>query len=135
MSVPVIKAITKRIRLRYGSTEAAATAAGVSPGVWSGYENADKPETTIPMGRLIDMSLNGDERRAIASLFAAADDEDLGSLRDEAAEAAEATMTVSRMIRLASRDGKPISEADARPIRAAALEAKAELNDVLQGLG
>lgn len=135
MSVPVIKAITKRIRLRYGSTEAAATAAGVSPGVWSGYENADKPETTIPLGRLIDMSLNGDERRAIASLFAAADDDDVGCLRDEAAEAAEATMNVSRMIRLASRDGKPISEADARPIRAAALEAKAELNDVLRGLG
>jgi len=112
MSIPVIKAITKRIRLRYGSTEAAATAAGVSPGVWSGYENADKPETTIPLGRLVDMSLTA----------------------DEAAEATEAAARVQSMVRLAARDGQ-ITEAEARPIRQAALEAKAQMHDVLKSVG
>lgn len=135
MTIPVIKAITKRIRLRYGSTEAAATAAGVSPGVWSGYENADKPETTIPLGRLVDMSLTADERKAIASLFAAADDDDVTDILDEAAEATEAVANVQRMVRLAAKDGERIKENDARPIRAAVLDAKAELDDVLQGLG
>ena len=135
MTIPVIKAITKRIRLRYGSTEAAATAAGVSPGVWSGYENADKPETTIPLGRLVDMSLTADERRAIAGLFAAADDDEVTDILDEAAEATEAVANVQRMVRLAAKDGERIKENDARPIRAAVLDAKAELDDVLQGLG
>ena len=135
MSVPVIKAITKRIRLRYGSTEAASAAAGVSPGVWSGYENADKPETTIPLGRLVDMSLTADERKAIAGLFAAADDDDVTDILDEAAEATEAVANVQRMVRLAAKDGERIKENDARPIRAAVLDAKAELDDVLQGLG
>lgn len=135
MTIPVIKAITKRIRLRYGSTEAAATAAGVSPGVWSGYENADKPETTIPLGRLVDMSLTADERKAIAGLFAAAADDDVTDILDEAAEATEAVANVQRMVRLAAKDGERIKENDARPIRAAVLDAKAELDDVLQGLG
>lgn len=135
MSVPTIKAITKKIRLRYKTNEAAAAAAGVSPSVWSGYENADKPEITIPLGRLVEMSLTADERRSIVNLFTEAEDEAVGSIRDEAAEAAEAAVTVSRMVRLAAKDGNTISEADARPIRAAVLEAKAELSDVLQGLG
>lgn len=134
MSTPVIKAITKRIRLRYGSTEAAATAAGVSSGVWSGYENADKPETTIPLGRLLDMSLNGDERRAIAALFASDDDGSVQDAVDEAAEATEAAAGVQRMVRLAAKDGV-ITEAEARPIRAAVLEAQAQLDDVLQSVG
>lgn len=134
MSIPVIKAITKRIRLRYGSTEAAATAAGVSPGVWSGYENADKPETTIPLGRLSDMSLTSDERRAIMGLFATADDTAIQDIMDEAAEATEAAARVQGMVRLAAKDGV-ITEAEARPIRQAALEAKEQMNDVLQSVG
>lgn len=134
MTVAVIKAITKRIRLRYGSTELAATAAGVSPGVWSGYENADKPETTIPVGRLLDMSLTADERKAIAGLFASADDDAVDDIMDEAAEATEAAARVQGMVRLAAKDGR-ITEAEARPIRAAALEAQAQMDDVLQSVG
>ena len=134
MTVPVIKAITKRIRLRYGSTEAAASAASVSPGVWSGYENADKPETTIPLGRLLDMSLNADERRAIAALFTDADDKAVTDLLDEAGEATEAAANVQSMVRLAAKDGQ-ITEAEARRIRAAALNAKAQMDDVLMGVG
>ncbi len=134
MSIPVIKAITKRIRLRYGSTEAAATAAGVSPGVWSGYENADKPETTIPLGRLVDMSLTADERRAVVALFASPDEGAVEDILDEAAEATEAAARVQSMVRLAARDGQ-ITEAEARPIRQAALEAKAQMHDVLKSVG
>jgi len=134
MTVHVIKAITKRIRLRYGSTEAAGIAAGVSASVWSGYENADKPETTIPIGRLLDMSLTGDERKAIGSLFTSAEGVDVQDVVDEAAEATEAAARVQGMVRLAARDGV-ITEAEARPIRQAALEAKAQMNDVLQSVG
>lgn len=135
MSIPVIKAITKRIRVRYGNTEAAALAAGVVPSVWSGYENADKPETTIPLGRLVEMSLTADERRAIAGLFAAPDDEATQDIRDEAAEAVEASVEVQRLVRLAAKDGQVITEQAARPIRAAVLEARAQMDDVLEGLG
>ncbi len=134
MSIPVIKAITKRIRLRYGSTEAAAAAAGVSPGVWSGYENADKPETTIPLGRLVDMSLTADERRAFIGLFATPEDAAVDDIVDASAEATEAACRVQSMVRLAAKDGV-ITEAEARPIRSAVLEARARQDAVLQSVG
>jgi transcriptional regulator with XRE-family HTH domain len=134
MSVATIKAITKRIRLRYGSTEAVAAAAGISPGVWSGYENADHPQTTIPLGRLLDMSLTAAERRAFASLFAVNEAEEAADLMSETMEATEAVCRVQSMVRLAAKDGV-ITEAEARPIRAAALEARAQLDDVIQGVG
>lgn len=134
MTVATVKAITKRIRLRYGSTEAAARAAGVSPGVWSGYENADKPETTIPLGRLLDMSLTGDERSAIAALFADDCSQNSESVLTDAMEATEATARVMGTVRLAAADGK-LTEAEKRRIRAEALEARAQLDDVIQGVG
>lgn len=134
MSVAVIKAITKRIRVRYGSTEAAAAAAGISPGVWSGYENADHPQTTIPIGRLMEMSLTAAECRAFASLFKVDEAQQAADLQDEAMEATEAVARVQSMVRLAAKDGV-ITETEARPIRAAALEARAQLDDVIQGVG
>lgn len=134
MTVPVIKAITKQIRLRLGSTENAATAAGVSPGVWSGYENADKPETTIPLGRLVQMSLTSGERRAIMGLFVDEADDAVTDLVDEAGEATEAAAAVQSLVRLAAKDGV-ITEGEARRIRAAALEARAHMDDVLMGVG
>jgi len=134
MSIPVIKAITKRIRLRMGTTEAAARAADVSPGVWSGYENADKPETTIPLGRLVQMSLTSDERSAIMGLFEDEGANRAADLVDEAGEATESAAKVQTMVRLAAKDGQ-ITEAEARLIRAAALEAKAQMDDVLLGVG
>lgn len=133
MSVPVIKAITKRIRLRHGTTEAAAAAAGVVPSAWSGYENADKPDTTIPLGRLLAMALTSDEKRAIAGLFAC-DDDEAGCVMEEASEATEAAANVQRLVRLARQPDGSIAETDARPIRAAALEAKAQMNDVLKAV-
>lgn len=134
MSIAVIKALTKRIRIRMGSTEAAARAADVSPGVWSGYENADKPETTIPIGRLLSLALTAAERREIVALFTEADDHAVADLVDEAGEATEAAANVQSMVRLAAKDGQ-ITESEARLIRAAALEAKAQMDDVLKGVG
>ena len=134
MSVATIKAITKRIRLRYGSTEAAATAAGISAGVWSGYENADKPETTIPIGRLLEMSLTADERSAIAALFVEAEERQARNVLTESMEATEAVARVMGTVRLAAADGE-LTETEKRRIRAEALEARAQLDDVIQGVG
>lgn len=134
MTIAVIKALTKRIRIRMGSTDAAARAADVSPGVWSGYENADKPETTIPIGRLLSLALTAAERREIVELFTEPDDNAVTDLMDEAGEATEAAANVQSMVRLAAKDGQ-ITEAEARRIRAAALEAKAQMDDVLKGVG
>lgn len=135
MTVAVIKAITKRIRLRYGSTEGAASAAGISPGVWSGYENADKPETTIPLGRLLDMSLSSDERGMIVSLFAD-DAADAGvDLRAEVMEAGESLGRLTGSVRLATEGGQPVSETSRRRILAEALDARAQIDDVIQGVG
>lgn len=134
MSVATIKAITKRIRLRYGSTEAAATSAGVSPGVWSGYENADRPETTIPIGRLSEMSLTADERSAIVAVFTEASAREAKNILIESMEATEAVARVMGTVRLAAEDGE-ITETEKRRIRADALEARAQLDDVIQGVG
>ena len=134
MSTAVIKALTKRIRLRIGSNEEAARAAGVSPGVWSHYESADKPETTIPLGRLHQMSLTAAERKEIIDLFTEADDQAVESLMDEASEATEATAALQGLVRLATKDGR-VTETEARRIRDAAMTAKAQINDVLNGVG
>lgn len=133
MSVATIKALTQRIRKRYGTTEAAAKAAGVSPGVWSGYENADKPETTIPIGRLSEMSLTSDERSVIVGLFTTEADEGEADILDESGEAIEAVAQMHNVVRLASKNGKP-GETDRRAIRAAALEARAQVEDVLEAV-
>lgn len=134
MSVPVIKALTKRIRLRMGSTEAAATAADVSPGVWSGYENADKPETTIPIGRLLGMALTANERRSLAALFADDCTEAVSDLTDAAGETVETGAELHKMVRLATSDGV-VTECEARPIRAKALENIDRATNVLKALG
>lgn len=132
MSVATIKAITKRIRVRYGSTKAAAMEADVSPVAWSGYESADHPETTIPIGRLVGMSLTTAERRAIASLFSGTEEYKAVDLPTEACEANEATSDLQRVVRLAAADGI-ITEAEKRTIRDAGLTARKEVDDVIQG--
>lgn len=134
MSVPVIKAITRRIRMRYGSSELAAQAAGLSnKGAWSLYESPDHPETTIPIHRLLIVA-EGDERRAIAALFT---DEPVAlsaDLNTEASETIESAAELGKMVRLAAVDGV-VTETEARPIRAKALETIAQAGDVLKALG
>lgn len=134
MSIATIKAVTKRIRLRYGSTEKAAQAAGVWPSTWSGWENADKEDTTIPIGKLVEMSLTAAEGRAIAGLFAEEAETAQADLSTEASETIETAVDMGRMIRLATADGK-VTETEARPIRAKALETIAQAGDVLKALG
>jgi len=133
MSVPVIKAITRRIRLRMGSTANAAMAAGVSPGVFSHYENDDHPDTTIPLHRFV-MAANAEERAALIELLKADDAAPGADLPTEASETIEAAVDMGRMIRLATADGK-VTETEARPIRAKALETIAQAGDVLKALG
>lgn len=134
MNTAVIKALTKRIRIRMEGNENAAAAAGVSPGVWSGYENADKPETTIPIGRLVGMSLTSAERREIARWFADDEDSATADLNTEASETIESAVELGRMVRLAVVDGV-VTEAEARPMRAQALNTIAQAGDLLKALG
>lgn len=129
MSTPVIKAITKRVRLRLGSTENAALAAGVSKSVWSDYENADKPESSIPFHRLLAVADAG-ERKAFAALLL---DGDVGFAMDvvnEALEATEAVVALQGLVRSSAKDGE-ICEREKRAIRDKALEARAQVDDVL----
>ncbi|HYC66668.1 hypothetical protein [Brevundimonas sp.] len=133
MSVHVIKAITRRIRLRMGSTANAAMAAGVSPGVFSHYENDDHPDTTIPLHRFL-MAANAEEREALIELLKGDTGAPRADLGTEASETIESAVDMGRMIRLATADGK-VTETEARPIRAKALETIAQAGDVLKALG
>ena len=133
MTVARIKTITHRIKKRFGTSEDAAAAAGVWKSQWSEWENPDKPGCTIPLGKLVEMNLTSAERRLIASLFA---DDDTATISDplcEAGETVETAAELHKMVRLAAVDG--ITETEARPIRAKALETIAQAGDVLKALG
>ena len=133
MSVPVIKAITRRIRLRMGSTANAAMAAGVSPGVFSHYENDDHPDTTMPLHRFV-MAANAEEREALIEMLKGDGSCSRADLGTEASETIESAVDMGKMIRLATADGV-VTETEARPIRAKALETIAQAGDVLKALG
>lgn len=133
MSVPVIKAICRRIEARMGGGKNAALAAGVSGALWSQYCSGEHPTVTIPVHRLLEIA-EGDERRAVAALFSGDDDQVTRDLIGETMEASEAMLRVQGTVRLAAKDGK-ITETEKRRIRAEALEARAQLDDVIQGVG
>lgn len=133
MTIAVIKAITHRIKKRFGTTEDAAAAAGVWKSQWSDWENADKPGCTIPLGKLLDMNLSRAERQAVRALFADDAETSDADLVTEAGEAVETAAELHKMVRLAAVDG--VTEAEARPIRAKALETIAQAGDVLKALG
>lgn len=132
MSTPVIKAITKRIRLRLGSTENAAIAAGVSKSVWSDYENANKPESSIPFHRLLAVA-DADERKAFGTLLMGEEASFASDVMVEALEATEVVVDLQGMVRRAAKDGE-ICEREKREIRAKALEARAQVDDVLSAV-
>ena len=129
MSVPVIKAITRRIRMRYGSTANAAQAAGVSAGVWSHYENDDHPDTTIPLHRFL-MAADGRERAALVALLQSDMDPEPGCAMTEASETTEASAELQRTVREAMADGK-VTTLEARNITRMAMAVKAEATDVI----
>lgn len=133
MSVPVIKAICRRIEARMGGGKNAALAAGISGALWSQYCSGEHPTVTIPIHRLLVIA-EGDERSAIASLFTTDAAQAAANLMSEAMEATEAVVKVQSMVRLATLDGE-VTENEARPLRLAVLDGQKQLDDVLRGLG
>lgn len=131
MSVPVIKAICRRIEARMGGGKLAALAAGVSGGLWSQYCSGEHPTITIPVHRLLEIA-EGDERSAVVSLFTGDQGQAATDLLTESMEATEAAARVMSTVRLAAADGV-ITETEKRRIREQALEARAQIDDVLQG--
>lgn len=129
MSVPVLKALARRIRKRYGSTAEVALAAECSPGLWSGWENDDHPDKTIPIPRFLKVA-NTAERAALISLIQMDMPPEPGCVMTEASEATEAAAGLQRTVRLAANDGS-ISATEARQIVREAEGAKAEINDVI----
>lgn len=132
MSVPVIKAICRRIEARMGGGKNAALAAGVSGGLWSQYCSGEHPTITIPVHRLLEIA-EGDERAAIASLFTGEAAQARADLLTDTMEATEAAARVMGTVRLATADGE-ITENEKRRIRAEALEARAQIEDVIAGV-
>lgn len=131
MSIATIKAVTRRIRLRIGSTEQAAQACGASPAEWSRYENQDMAEKTIPVGRLLALA-SASELAALAHLFSEAA-ETPRDVEDEAIDANVTTAKVVGLVHEAKKDGC-ITETEARPIRAAAVEAIGQMSNVLRAV-
>ena len=130
MSVPVIKAICRRIEQRMGSGKNAALAANVSGGLWSQYCSDEHPTITIPVHRLLEIAA-GDERKAIASLFSDDDGASGLDLLDEASDLTEGAAELQGMVRRAVSDGK-VTPLELRRIREKALDVRGEVEDVLQ---
>lgn len=131
MSVPVIKAICRRIEARMGGGKNAALAAGVSGALWSQYCSGEHPTVTIPVHRLLEIA-EGDERRAVAALFSDEGEGQAADLLTEAGEAVESAADLHKMVRLAAADGK-VTPLERRRIREQALAVRAEVDDVLMG--
>lgn len=132
MSVAVIKAITRQIRLRLGSSENAAIACGLcNKGAWSLYESDNHPETTLPLHRFL-MVANGDERAAVIRLLTGEDEAAPACMNAAAGETTEASADLQRVVREASADCK-ITPFEAAVIRAGVLRVQAEASDVLRG--
>lgn len=134
MSVPVIKALTKRIRKRLGTSELAAVASGLSnKGAWSLYESENHPDTTLPLHRFI-MVANRAERQALIDLLLMEDDDRPDCANTEASETTEAAADLQRAVREALADGK-LSPLERKSITEQALTVKASADDVIQAVG
>lgn len=134
MSVAVIKAITRRIRLRYGSAELAAQGAGLAnKGAWSLYESDEHPETTIPIHRFLQVA-NASEKAAMASLFKRDDMEPPECALTAASETTERSAEMQRCVREALADGT-LTVLERREITRKALEVKSQAADVIAAVG
>lgn len=131
MSIPRIKALTKRIRLRIGTSEEAARQAGLSnKGAWSLYENTQHPETTLPLHRFLAVA-NRQERNELIDMLLAEDDDGAEEcVSTNASETTEAAADLQREVRVAMADGKISPLEKARLIRQAQ-EVKANADDVI----
>ena len=128
MTTPVIKALTRRIRQRYGSTANAAAAAEVSPSVWSNYEN-DEHASTIPVGRFLIVA-NVSEKASLASILLSDGDIPPGCAITDSAETTEAAAELQREVRQALDDGK-VTRLEARQIIRKAMAVKDNARDVI----
>lgn len=134
MSIPRIKAITKRIRLRIGTTEEAARQAGLAnKGAWSLYENADHPDTTLPIHRFLAVASRA-ERQELIDLLRSEDDDGSGCLLTVTGETTEDAAALQRTAREALADGE-LTEAERRVLRNKALGVKERANGVLSVVG
>lgn len=134
MSVPRIKALTKRIRHRIGSSEEAARRAGLkNKGAWSLYESEDYPGTTLPIHRFLIVA-NSSERAELIDMLMAEDDEVPECLTTEVSETTEAAADLQREAREAQARG-PLSPLAKQRLRQGALRVKEEADDVLQIVG
>ena len=134
MSIPRIKALTKRMRQRIGSTEDAARQAGLkNKGAWSLYESAERPRTSLPLHCFLAVA-NAAERAELIDLLLAEDEAEETCLLTASSEATEAAAGLQREVREALADG-PLTEAERRKLRLSALGVKAEADDVLSIVG
>lgn len=133
MSVPHIKALTKRIRLRIGTSEEAAKRAGLrNKGAWSLYESEDYPNTTLPIHRFLVVA-DASERAELIGMLQGEDDEIPVCLATEAGETTEAAADLQREVREALAKG-PLTATVKRRLRQRVLRVKEEADDVLQML-
>lgn len=132
MSVPVIKALTKRIRKRIGSNAEAALIAEVTGGVWSHYESEEHPSTTLPLHRFFKVA-NRAERQVLIDLLLLEDDDRPMNASTEASEATEAAADLQRTVRQAMADGT-ITPFETRDIVAKAMDVKAQADEVIQAV-
>ena len=134
MSVPVIKALTLRIRKRIGTNAETAIAADVSGGQWSNYEAENCPTTTIPVHRFIAVS-NDAEKQALIDLLRLTMEGDAAPdcANTEASETTEAAADLQRAVREALRDGT-LTPMERRTITEQAMSVKANADDVIQAV-
>lgn len=135
MSVESIKALTKRIRLRHGSSEKAAGAAGLTnKGSWSLYENESHADTTLPIYRFLICS-NDAEKEALIDIIRDAMDQELsaGCVSTASSLTTETSADLQRTVREARADGV-ITPREESEIVAKAMEVKAGASNVLKAL-
>lgn len=134
MSVPVIKALTLRIRKRIGTNAETAIAADVSGGQWSNYEAENCPTTTIPVHRFIAVS-NDAEKQALIDLLqvSMAGDGAPECANTEAGETTEAAADLQRTVRAAVADGN-LTPLERKSITEQALAVKLNADDVIRAV-
>lgn len=135
MSVPVIKALTLRIRKRIGTNAETAIAADVSGGQWSNYEAENCPTTTIPVHRFL-MVANDAEKQALIDLIRVSMEggDKPKCAQTEASETTEEAAELQRAVRAAMSDGK-LTPLERKSITEQALTVKASADDVIQAVG
>lgn len=135
MSVDVIKALTKRIRMRHGSSEAAALAAGLTnKGPWSLYENERHDDTTLPLHRFLICSNDAEKEVLIGIIRMAMDDDPAQDCVSTASSVTtESSADLQRTTREAMADGV-ITPREESEIVAKALNVKMSANNVIKSL-